>query len=122
MKKLVTITWTVPAETYAQGDWCQLHSNGGDGDTDWETPASAERIPVLTGSAGDDTPVVTATYVVTDCGVYKFGFAVYDSLGNPHVGTPDEESEEIHVAADPPAGLKPSDYNSFTDTLILAIL
>ncbi len=87
-----------------------------------ETPASAERIPVLTGSAGDDTPVVTATYVVTDCGVYKFGFAVYDSLGNPHVGTPDEESEEIHVAADPPAGLKPSDYNSFTDTLILAIL
>lgn len=122
MKKLVTITWTVPAETYDQGDWCQLHWNAGSGDIDWETPASSDRIGVLTGSAGDDAPVVTARIVVDDCGDYKFGFAVYDSLGNPHEGTPDEESEEIHVAADPPDGLAPESYNADTDMLVLSTL
>ena len=68
---------------------------------------------------GHGTTVVKAQHRVTECGAYKYGLACYDPLGNPHEGTPDEESVTIHIAPEEPTGLKKSSYDKATDILIL---
>ena len=70
---------------------------------------------------GHGTGVVRATCQVERCGVYKFGFACYDELGNAHEGTPDEVTVEVHVSPDAPAGLAKNSYDKNTDVLVLDV-
>lgn len=48
---LVIIKFVVPAG-YADGDYALLHSNGGSGEVDWETPASAGQLDLFPNGAG----------------------------------------------------------------------
>jgi hypothetical protein len=68
---------------------------------------------------GLGTAIVTAETTVEDCGQYKYGFAVYDKLGNPHVGIPEEVTLDIHLAPDAPSRLKKQAYDKATDILTL---
>jgi len=68
---------------------------------------------------GLGTAIITANHTVTACGDYKFGFACYDKLGNPHEGEPEEASLEIHIAPPAPTGLTKNSYDKDTDILIL---
>lgn len=70
---------------------------------------------------GHGTAIVTATTEVDECGTYKFGFAVFDELGNPQTGTPDEVTLDIHVAPAKPSRLTKSNYNKTTDVLTLDV-
>lgn len=71
---------------------------------------------------GYGTAVITAKHTVVDCGVYKFGFACYDELGNLHSGSPEELEIEVHTAPPAPAGLKKTSYNKTTDVLVLNVV
>ena len=68
---------------------------------------------------GHGTGVIRADHRVERCGDYKFGFKCYDSLGNLHVGTPEEASVSVHTAPPAPAGLKKNNYDKDTDVLVL---
>ncbi len=68
---------------------------------------------------GYGTAIVTVEYEVDSCGVYRFGLACYDSLGNAHTGTPDEVELGIDIAPEAPAGLAKNSYNKDTDVLVL---
>lgn len=70
---------------------------------------------------GHGTAIIQAQVQVETCGDYKFGFAVYDKLGNEHEGTPDEEEIEVHISPPAPAGLKKNSYNKDTDVLVLDV-
>jgi hypothetical protein len=70
---------------------------------------------------GYGTAVIKAVREVGDCGLYKFGLACYDKLGNPHTGTPGEASANVHTAPYAPAGLKKNSYNKDTDVLVLDV-
>ncbi len=71
--------------------------------------------------AGLGSIVIRAAHIVTECGVYKFGFKCFDSLGNAHEGTPDEAELTIHTAPPAPAGLNKNSYDSGSDILILDV-
>jgi len=64
---------------------------------------------------------ISATKKISDCGDYKFGFAVYDSLGNLHSGVPGEVSLAVHVVPDKPKGLSKVSYDKNTDILVLGV-
>lgn len=51
MSAVITIQFIVPTG-YAEGDYAQLHGNGGSGAIDWETPLSAELYDLFAGGAG----------------------------------------------------------------------
>ncbi len=68
---------------------------------------------------GHGTAIITATHRVEYCGNYKFGFACYDKLGNPHEGSPEEAEIEVHISPPAPAGLKKNAYDKDTDVLVL---
>jgi len=51
MSAVVAIQFVVPTG-YAEGDYAQLHGNGGSGAIDWETPLSAESYDLFPGGAG----------------------------------------------------------------------
>jgi len=156
MSKIVKIQFAVPAG-YVPGDWANLHTNGGAGDIDWDTPATNERFELFPGGGGmygfghtpfghspfghglsvrcpgfghlpfghypfgHGTAVILARYPVSDCGDWKFGFKVYDALGNPHTGSPGLAELTVHVAPASPAGLKKNSYNSETNVLTLDV-
>jgi len=65
--------------------------------------------------------VISASVKAAACGLYKFAFACYDSLGNQHEGVPEEISVDVHVAPSAPAGLKKHSYNKDADILILDV-
>ena len=67
------------------------------------------------------TAEIEVKYTVESCGEYKFALKAFDSLGNPHVGTPEEESLPIHIAPAAPGGLKKNSYDKATDILILDV-
>jgi len=68
---------------------------------------------------GHGTNIIRAKVVVDVCGDYKFGFACYDKFGNKHEGSPEEIEVSIHLAPQPPTGLKKNSYNKETNVLIL---
>jgi hypothetical protein len=70
---------------------------------------------------GHGTAIITATHQVESCGTYKFGFACYDKLGNPHEGVPQEIEVVVHTAPPAPDGLKKNSYDKDTDILILDV-
>ncbi len=51
MSAVITITSLIPAG-YAQGDYAQLHSNGGSGEIDWNTPVDTTRYDLFPDGAG----------------------------------------------------------------------
>ena len=51
MAAIVSIQLAVPVG-HSAGDYCKLHSNGGAGDMDWDSPVSARQIPLFPGGAG----------------------------------------------------------------------
>jgi len=51
LKALLTITAVIGAD-HLPGDYAYLHSNGGAGEIDWDTPADPERIELFPGGAG----------------------------------------------------------------------
>ena len=51
MSGLVTVEYIVPVG-YRQGDYAQLHGNGGDGDIDWNDPLTAEVYDLFGNGAG----------------------------------------------------------------------
>ena len=71
---------------------------------------------------GLGTAVLRDAREVGDCGLYKFGLAAFDSLGNPHVGSPGEAEADVHTAPYAPAGLKKNSYDSDTDVLVLDVV
>jgi hypothetical protein len=75
--------------------------------------------PFGEGLFGVGCLVIEASYQVNDCGNYKFGFAVYDKLGNLHSGIPADTTAYIHIPPAAPDTLKQKTYNSSTDTLVL---
>jgi len=104
---------------YASGDYCRLHSNGGSGDIDWESPHDRRSIPLADEQA--ENPLIVEAKC-TDPGLWSFGFESYDSLGNEHyTGTP----AEIDVYAEPkpktPAKMTPVSYNTGTDILVFSL-
>lgn len=71
---------------------------------------------------GHGAVTIEANIEVASCGSYIFGFAVYDTAGNAHSGTPEETTVEVHTAGAAPSGLKFNSYNKTTDVLILDIV
>jgi len=67
------------------------------------------------------THVVRAEYTVGECGNYRFALKLFDGLGNPHTGLPEELAAAIHIAPLIPAGLKKNSYNKDTDVLVLDV-
>jgi len=114
MSAIITIRKVVGAG-YAPGDYAQLHGNGGSGDIDWNTPVNNKIYELFPNGA----VVIKAQVQVDVCGAYKFGFAVYDKLGNAHQGTPDEVTVDVHIAPPAPTGLEFNSYNKTTNVLIL---
>jgi len=51
MSGLVTVEFVVPLG-YQEGDYAQLHSNGGSGSIDWETPVSDQVYELFPDGAG----------------------------------------------------------------------
>ena len=79
------------------------------------------RLPYGRHPFGLGTAVITETVEIDTCGTYLFGFAVYDSSGNRHVGTPGEVEVTVHSAPPRPAGLVKNSYSKTTDVLILDV-
>ncbi len=77
------------------------------------------RLPFGRFPFGHGTAVIRARIKVTDCGAYKFAFGCYDQHGNLHTGTPDEVTAHVHIAPEPPTGLKKLSYDKSTGILIL---
>lgn len=71
------------------------------------------RLPFGHHPFGHGTAVIRAQNKVVECGDYKYGLACYDKLGNVHSGTPDEETVVVHIAPEPPTGLKKFSYSEF---------
>ena len=68
---------------------------------------------------GLGTAIIEASIIVDSCGLYKFAFACFDSLGNPDEGDPGEVSVEVHTAPLAPTGLKKVSCDPDTDVLVL---
>jgi hypothetical protein len=68
---------------------------------------------------GFGTAIIETDIVVDSCGLYKFAFTCFDSLGNPDEGDPEEVSVEVHTAPPTPTGLKKVSYDKDTDVLVL---
>lgn len=51
MSALVTLQFVVPAG-YAEGDYAQLHGNGGSGAIDWDTPVTPAVYDIFPNAAG----------------------------------------------------------------------
>ena len=156
MSAMITIEFVVPAG-YQQGDYAQLHGNGGDGNVDWNNPLTDEFNNLFPDGAGvygwghapwghfrwghghsmnclgwghlpwghfpwgHGSGEITAKHQVDSCGTYKFGLACYDELGNPHTGTPEEATVNVHIAPLAPSGLKKNSYDKETDILVLDV-
>lgn len=155
MPAKVTIQFVVPVG-YQQGDYAQLHGNGGSGDIDWNNPLDDNNYELFPRGAGIfgfghapfghfrfgkghsmraagfghlpfghfpfgyGTAAIEAANEVDSCGVdYKYSLACYDSLGNLHVGSPEEETVTVHIAPLAPTGLVINSYNKDTDVLTL---
>ena len=65
--------------------------------------------------------VILARRRVTACGTYKFAFGCYDLADNPHTGSPEVATVEVHTAPETPTGLKKKTYNKTTDILTLEV-
>lgn len=68
---------------------------------------------------GYGTALITVKYDVSVCGEYKFALKVFDKLGNPSSGTPEELEASVHIAPPAPTGLNKNSYDKDTDILIL---
>lgn len=51
MSAMITIEFVVPAG-YQQGDYAQLHGNGGDGEIDWNNPLTEQTYDLFPDGAG----------------------------------------------------------------------
>ena len=71
------------------------------------------------GPWGYGTAVIKAQYIVQACGDYKFALKIFDKLGNPNEGSPQELEAVIHIAPPAPTGLKKVSYDKDTDILVL---
>ncbi|MFA5761808.1 MAG: hypothetical protein WC877_08635 [Dehalococcoidales bacterium] len=54
--------------------------------------------------------LIQAKVNVIYCGIYKFGFKVFDSLGNPQQGSSGVIQTAVHIAPPAPLGLKKVSY------------
>jgi hypothetical protein len=68
------------------------------------------------GFAGVFIPAET---IVESCGEYRFGFKVYDSVGNLQIGNQHDAVISVHIAPPQPTGLKKNNYNKDTHILVL---
>ena len=119
MAALITINWTVPAEIYDVGDYVRLMGNKGAGEIDYDIPLAAGRYDLFPDGKEPGIEEIGIVLPVITCGEYKFALQVYDSLGNPNTGSPQELEADIHIAPAAPAGLKKVSYDKDIDILIL---
>ena len=68
---------------------------------------------------GLGTELIIAEHTISECGDHTFALACYDAAGNPHSGSPEEVTFNIHIPPDDPAALKPTSYDPATDILVL---
>lgn len=118
MPAVITINWTIPAETYAAGDYVRLCGNKGSGAIDYDVPLSSRRYELFPDGR-DGIEEIEIVLPIATCGEYKYALQVYDSLGNPNTGTPQELAANIHIATAAPTGLKKVSYDKDTDILVL---
>ncbi len=119
MSALITIHWDIPAETYEVGDYVRLCGNKGDGEIDYAKPLTAQKYELFPDNREPGITEIEIDYPVITCGDYKFALQVYDSLGNPNIGTVQELRAVVHIAPPAPNGLKKVSYDKDTDVLIL---
>jgi hypothetical protein len=116
---VATLTIDTSAATYADGDYCKLFANTGEGDAvNWTAAYDNSKFDIYNITA--DTLVVHAA--VSTPGGWTFGFETYDGYGNAHgSGTPEEESAYIDLTPTEPEPMTGASYDNVTGILTLSL-
>jgi hypothetical protein len=123
IKKKVIVGFSVVVATYQVGDWGQVHTNGGDGEINWDTPVGPKVLLITpqTQIAGG-IAAIKVTVRVDVPGTWRFGVKVWDKYNNVQVGDSIEESEYIDMVPLYPAGMSGESYDYEESELVLALI
>ena len=115
----VHVTFDIIAVNHLDGDYVTLHSDDTDGSVDYATPVNGMKYNLFSGGVVQSD--VTAIDGAIIAGYTAYGFNAYDSKGNIHAGTPDEESAWVFPIPKQPSTPSYNYYSNESDLLVLTL-